>query len=223
MGHYRPDRESVGSGVQPAGAPDRGQKRLGGRSARVRDSVLKSAFEVLTENGFENFTIGEVSARANVHETSIYRRWGSRQSLALEASLHFAEDAISAPDTGTLRSDLVSLMGRVVALLHTPQGQAMLALIELRDENLQRARQEYWRRRFERLQPIFDRAISRGEFPKDADPIVFVQTLIAPLYFRLLVTAEKIDDWPVAELIDRLLSGYGYTNSSRSILNRRDL
>jgi hypothetical protein len=66
---------------------------------------------------------------------------------------------------------------------------------------------------------MFDRAISRGEFPEDANPVVFVQTLIAPLYFRLLVTAESLDDWPVAELVDRSLSGY--TNSSRAISDRR--
>jgi hypothetical protein len=42
-----------------------------------------------------------------------------------------------------------------------------------------------------------------------------LQTLIAPLYFRLLVTVETLDDWPVAELIDRLLTGYA--NSPRQI------
>jgi hypothetical protein len=150
-----------------------------------------------------------------VHETSIYRRWGSPSPLILEACLHFTEDAIPIPDTGTLRSDLVALMGRAVAILGTPQGQAILALIQLRGENSLRARQEYWQRRFVRLQPIFDRAISRGEFSRHADPIVLLQTLIAPLYFRFLVTVEELVNWPVAELVDRLPSGYA--NSSRQI------
>jgi AcrR family transcriptional regulator len=202
-----------------AEAADQGRKRPGGRSARVRDAVLTAAIEVLAEDGFENLTISAVAARADVHETSIYRRWGSLRSLMLDASLHAADDAISIPDTGALRSDLLVLIGHVIALLHTPKGKAMLTLIESHDEDRLRARQEFWKRRFERLQPMFDRAISRGEFPKDANPVVFVQTLIAPLYFRLLVTAESLDDWPVAELVDRSLSGY--TNSSRAISDRR--
>jgi len=201
-----------------AEAADRGRKRPGGRSARVRDAVMTAALEVLAEDGFENLTIGTIAARASVHETSIYRRWGSLRSLMLDASLHAADDAISIPDTGALRSDLLVLMGHVIALLHTPKGKAMLTLIESHDEDQLRTRQEFWKRRFERLQPMFDRAISRGEFPKESNPVVFVQTLIAPLYFRLLVTAENLDDWPVAELVDRLLNSY--TNSWRSISDR---
>ena len=201
-----------------AEAADRGRKRPGGRSARVRGAVMTAALEVLAENGFENLTISAVAARADVHETSIYRRWGSLRSLMLDASLHAADDAISIPDTGALRSDLLVLMGHVIALLHTPKGKAMLTLIESHDEDQLRTRQEFWKRRFERLQPMFDRAISRGEFPKESNPVVFVQTLIAPLYFRLLVTAENLDDWPVAELVDRLLNSY--TNSWRSISDR---
>ena len=195
---------------------NRGRKRPGGRSARIRDAVLTATIEVLTEDGLENLTIGAVAGRAGVHETSIYRRWGSLQSLMLDASLQVADDAISIPDTGALRSDLLMLMSHVIALLHAPKGKAMLTLIEPWNEDRQRAMKEFWKRRFENLQPMFDRAISRGEFPADANTIVFVQTLIAPLYFRLLVTAESLDDWPVAELVDRLLSAY-----LSSSLNRR--
>jgi hypothetical protein len=55
---------------------------------------------------------------------------------------------------------------------------------------------------------MFDRAVTRGEFPRDADPLVALRTLIAPLYFRLLVSAEGLRDWPVTEQVDRLLAGY---------------
>ncbi len=198
---------------------DQRRKRLGGRSARVRDAVLTAAFEVLTEKGFPNLTISEVAARSGVHETSIYRRWGSRQSLALEASLHVADDAIIIPDTGALRSDLIALMASTVALLQSPRGQAMLMLTTSHEESRRKARYEYWQVRFERLQPIFTRAIARGEFPKDADPAVFIEILIAPLYFRLLVSAETLTDWPFAEFIDRLL--IGYAPSSREIGGRK--
>ena len=187
---------------------DQGRKRLGGRSARVRNAVLTAAFELLADKGFDNFTIGEVAIRAGVHETSIYRRWGSRQVLALDASLRVADDAIAIPDTGTLRSDLMALIARIVGLLKTPQGRAMLALIESRDDHGVKARRAYWQNRFERLRPMLARAVARGEFPNDADPMVFIEMLIAPLYFRLLVSAEALEDWPVSEQIDRLLIAY---------------
>jgi hypothetical protein len=62
--------------------------------------------------------------------------------------------------------------------------------------------------KFEGFANLVDRAVKRGEFPGDADPIVFLEALIAPLYFRLLVTNESFDTWSDADHIDRLLKAY---------------
>jgi len=182
--------------------------RQGGRSARVRASVLQSAFAVLTEKGFQDFAIAEVAARAGVHETSIYRRWGTKQALVLEACLHFAEDAVPVPDTGSLRSDLVALLKGLVAMMASPRGQALVAMSVAKHPEGVTARQTYWQRRLEAMRVILDRAVSRGEFPRRADPIAFLEALIAPLYLRALVTGKPIEEWPYDEMIDRLLAAY---------------
>jgi AcrR family transcriptional regulator len=200
---------------------DQKRRRLGGRSARVHDAVLKSAFELLTEKGREHFTVTEVAARAGVHETSIYRRWGTPNALVVDSCLRYFEDAIPIPDSGTLRSDLIVLGESAASMLRSPQGQAILALTLVREENALSVKREYWQRRFERLQPVFDRAIARGEFPPDADALVLLQILIAPLYFRLLVTMETLEDWPITEVVDRLLSGYATPPKPTSHRRRR--
>jgi AcrR family transcriptional regulator len=191
------------------------QRRVGGRSARVRSSVLRVAFEVLTEKGFHALTIGEVAARAGVHETSIYRRWGTKEALTLEASLHFAETAVPIPDTGSLKSDLVKLLKNFVTLMASPKGQVLIAMSVAKHPEGVIARQAYWQRRLETMRIILDRAVSRGEFSRHADPIVFLETLIAPLYFRALVNGQSIKDWAYEELIDQMLSGYGATARRR--------
>jgi AcrR family transcriptional regulator len=201
-----PRNRSAAADTNPPPA-ERG-RRPGGRSARVRSSVLQSAFAVLTEKGAEAFTIAEVAARAGVHETSIYRRWGTKTALALEASLHFAEVTLAVPDTGSLKSDLVVLLERLVALLASPQGQAFLALTASRHPDAVAARRSYFRRRFDTARGMFDKARSRGEFPRHADPLVFLEALIAPLYLRLLVTGEPVASWPRDEMIDRLLTAF---------------
>jgi AcrR family transcriptional regulator len=197
------------------------RRRVGGRSARVRDAVLKSAFELLIEQGHEGFTITEVAARAGVHETSIYRRWGTPNALLVDAWLGYFDDAIPIPDTGALRSDLIALGEGGASVHRSPQGQAILALILVRNEHALKVKHEYWQRRFERLRPIFDRAIARGEFPPDADPIVLLQILIAPRFFRLLVSIEPLDDWPIAEVVDRVLSGYATSPKRTAHRHRR--
>jgi Tetracyclin repressor-like, C-terminal domain len=47
---------------------------------------------------------------------------------------------------------------------------------------------------FRRAEPVISGAIARGERPAATDPAELVRTLIAPIYLRLLVTAEPIDE-----------------------------
>ena len=61
------------------------RRRPGGRSAEKRAAVLAATLDLLAEVGPDGLAIGAVAQRAGVHETSIYRRWGTRERLALEA------------------------------------------------------------------------------------------------------------------------------------------
>lgn len=182
--------------------------RPGGRSARVRSSVLESAFQVLMEKGLDDFTIAEVAARAEVHETTIYRRWSTKNALVREACLNYAESSLQMPDTGSLRSDLAALLDSIVAKMASPEGQVLLALGSSQHPHVVAARHDSWQRRFSLMRTILDKAVARGEFPRNADPVAFLEALIAPLYLRALVTAEPLDGWRSREMIDRLLAAY---------------
>src|ERR1700689_682516 len=80
--------------------------RPGGRSARIRQSVIEATMAVLRDRGWDRFSIAEVASRAGVHETSIYRRWGTRERLATDALPAPGAKALPVPDTGSLRGDL---------------------------------------------------------------------------------------------------------------------
>ena len=95
-------------------------KRSGGRSARVRDAVLRSALALISEKSADGVTIADLAKRSGVHETSIYRRWATPNAVILAACLRFAGDAVPTPDTGALRSDLIAMMRRAVALHKGP-------------------------------------------------------------------------------------------------------
>ena len=160
------------------------------------------------EKGIDALTIAEVAARAGVHETSIYRRWGTKHALARDACVHYGEVALAIPDTGSLRSDLVTLLERLGAILRSPQGRTVLALSLSQHPHVVAARQDFWQRRFDSIRTIFDRAVSRREFPRRADPMVVLETLIAPLYFRVVISGGPLENWPTIEVIDRMLKAY---------------
>jgi AcrR family transcriptional regulator len=198
----------------PSNAAPAHRVRLGGRSARIRTAVLEKAFEVLIEKGLDAFTIAQVATRAGVHETSIYRRWGTPTALALDACLGFADEVLAIPDTGSLRSDLFELLSRVSNLLRSPRGRALLALSVALDPQSVAARKEYWRTRLATASQVIERAVARGEIPTDTNAMEFLETLIAPLYFRALVTGEPIETWPIEANIDRMIAGTRFLGRS---------
>src|SRR5215468_426884 len=95
--------------------------RRGGRSARVRSAVLDATLALLREGG-DAFGIPQIAARAGVHETSIYRRWGSREALIVDAVRSHIGEEIPVPDTGTLRGDLSAFLASIIAFLSSPLG-----------------------------------------------------------------------------------------------------
>ncbi len=92
-------------------------------------------------------------------------------------------------------------------MLGSQQGQVIITLSSMQDAGARARRRGYWKKRLDDLRIMLDRAVERGEFPADADPIAFLEALIAPIYFRLLVTNESLDTWSDADHIDRLLTG----------------
>jgi len=57
------------------------------RSEQADRAILAAAAEVLAERGLAGMSIEEVAARAGVGKATIYRRWNSRGTLALDAFL----------------------------------------------------------------------------------------------------------------------------------------
>src|SRR6201996_8320349 len=110
-----------------SGSNEAGQvkRRTGGRSARGRSAVLNAALEAIAECGLGGLTISDVARRAGVHASSISRWWGSAENLILDALLDYSRSDLPAPDTGTVRTDLIALAQRIQANLAKPAGAAL--------------------------------------------------------------------------------------------------
>ena len=70
-----------------------------------------------------------VAARAEVHKTTVYRRWRTKESLVLDAMLEQAARTVAVPDTGSLRGDLLELARRSVAIQTSPAGEAVVRAV----------------------------------------------------------------------------------------------
>lgn len=180
-----------------------GHQRPGGRSARVRADVLRATSELLLEIGYDQLSVDDVARRAGVHKTTVYRRWPTIPELVFDAVAEHSAEVVPVPDTGSLLDDLRILAREVAANIGTEgvarRSRSIVAAAATSDE-LSAAMHSFWADRLALSTVIVERAIERGELPGDADPNLIIETLIGPLWVRLLLTGEPISD----ELADRV-------------------
>jgi AcrR family transcriptional regulator len=185
------------------------RRRTGGRSARVRAAVLTATLHAVAEHGADAISISEIARQAEVHETSIYRRWPTKEHLLLDALLDYSEARLPIPDTGTLRGDLVAFATAVTAYLDSPLGRTLARTMAVAsdDDVLAASRVQFWKSRLDLASAMISRAKDRGEVPADLDAAAAVELVIAPLHFRALLTRQPVDEHDIAQTIDTLLTG----------------
>ena len=186
------------------------RRRTGGRSARVRAAVLTATLHAVAEHGADAISISEIARQAEVHETSIYRRWPTKEHLLLDALLDYSEARLPIPDTGTLRGDLVAFATAVTAYLDSPLGRTLARTMAVAsdDDALAASRAQFWKSRLDLASAMIARAKDRGEVQADLDAAAALELVIAPLHFRALLTRQPVDEHDIAQTVDALLTGF---------------
>ncbi|HSL56495.1 MAG TPA: TetR-like C-terminal domain-containing protein [Acidimicrobiales bacterium] len=187
---------------------DRVTVRPGGRSARIRAAVLEAALAELAERGDTGISLEAVAARAGVHKSTIYRRWGTPSALVLDALLERSDATVEVADEGTLGADLRRLLEGVRANLSDPAGRSVaVATVADRDDAAREGAGAFWADRLARAAVIVERAIARGELPDDLAAAAVVELAVAPLFFRVLVRHGEVDDALIDQVIEVLVAG----------------
>ena len=174
-----------------------GEQRPGGRAARVRTAVLTATSELLSEVGYDRLNVEEIAQRAGVHKTTVYRRWPTIPELVADAVRAQSEADIPIPDTGDVAADLRQLARQVVATLGSEGGarrSRSIVAAAAASEALTAAGHAFWAERMAAAAPIVERAVARGELPRGTDPTLVVETVVAPIWLRVLLTGEPIDE-----------------------------
>ena len=180
------------------------------RSERARQAVLKAARALLEKGGYAAATIEAISARSGVAKTTIYRWWPNRQALVVDLLMGVAGEVVplpSGPDPlRALRTELrgigsVSdhLIGRMLASLvgesqHDPEVRKAL-------------HERLFHPRTDATASVIRQAQEAGHLRKDIPPHVAVDLLVGPLFYRMFVRHQPLDDAFVAQVFNNVLSG----------------
>lgn len=182
-------------------------KRPGGRSARVREAVLRAALLELSDTGWDSMSVERIAERSGIHKTTIYRRWGSADRVALEALLERGSEGIPIPDTGDVRLDLIALGRSIAESISEPIGRSVsAAAIGASDSSSIRAIADaFWSERFEQAGSIVTKAIDRDQLPAATPPDRIIEGVAAPVWFRVMVSRLPVTDLWLSEVVDSIV------------------
>jgi AcrR family transcriptional regulator len=170
--------------------------------------VLEAADGLLVEKGFAGLTMEGIAARAGVAKQTVYRWWPSKTDVLVDAFLQDLAEELPPQDHGDLTLDLRAHLRQLAHFLgQSDPGAVFRALIAQTQHDPAfaaefRARYLDEQRRRDRL-PL-ERAVRRGQLPADLDLTAETDQLVGPLYYRVLVTGEPIDE----DFLDRLVDGF---------------
>lgn len=191
------DRQSA----KPRGRP---------RSEDSRRAIIDAAWELMRDHPVPAVTIEGVAKRAGVGKTTIYRWWPTRPALlcdafleAIDANLEFKASASFAQ---TLRDQFTTLarlvagdVGRIV--------RELLAETAIDPKAQQLFADRFIQPRRDAARRIIEEGIAAGEFRADLDPAYAMDVFYGPIYFRLLVSCDPLDQAFIEQLPHTALRG----------------
>jgi AcrR family transcriptional regulator len=170
-------------------------------------AILDATRELLAAVGVEGLTVENVAARTGIAKTTIYRRWRSKDELALAVLIAMVEEqAASVSDLGDTRAELAAFVAQAIKILRsTLMGRVMQGLVSELAANpdlAQAFRERVVARRVQELTWILERGIQRGDVRSDADIGMANELLFGPIYYRLLLSGKPLEDGLAERLVD---------------------
>lgn len=173
-----------------------------------REAICGAVFELLGEVGYDRMSMDAVAARARASKATIYRSWENKPELVMEAIAQRFGGSPQAPDTGSLRGDLLAILTAACSIAKGDEGAIVAGLLTAAAHNDELSRTMH-RVLYETKHPLYEtlinRAVERGDVPATADPDLLHELIHSMVLCRRLWSADGLDEAYVTHLVDRVL------------------
>lgn len=169
------------------------------RDPRTDERIITAAADLMRRRGFEKMTVDEVAAEAGVGKATVYRRWPSKDDLAVAAMDRLYSVEIPDVDTGSIRGDLTATYRSVLTFVGSPEGSAYLRMCiteSVRDDRIAALYRTSTEQAEAQARKMYLRAMDRGEVRADLDLDLCVQWLGG------LIATRSITNRPLPTLDD---------------------
>ncbi|MEU3364804.1 TetR/AcrR family transcriptional regulator [Streptomyces pseudogriseolus] len=156
--------------------------------------LYRAVLDLLREVGYDALTMDAVAARTRSSKATLYRQWGGKAELVVRAMHSQKPGGIADVDTGSLRGDLQTIIGREddcdmaqnVALM-----RALSMAAHQNDELRQALRDLLVEPEIDEFRRIIGRAVDRGEIRPDTPALDYiVHMLIGAFATRMLIDEQ---------------------------------
>jgi AcrR family transcriptional regulator len=168
------------------------------RDASLDAAVIAATQRQLADVGFAQMSIEAIATEAGVTRPTLYRRWSTKEDLAIAAiaALVIDRPAAATDDTwGSVRAELVHFRRS----LERPNGMSMIGMVLLEEQRLPRLaalfRSHLVEPRRARLIAMLRAGIERGDVRRDADLPVAVAAAIGSFYAHYIATGSVPKNW----------------------------
>jgi AcrR family transcriptional regulator len=178
------------------------------RGEELEGALLDAAWDELVDVGFSRLTMESVAARARTGVAVLYRRWPRKDDLVLDAIRHYGvTHPVEIPDTGSLRGDLIEVLGRISAgrVAFTAVAMASFSgLIASTGLTPAELRQKLIGDRRPWSEQIYARADERGEIDLATIPPAVLTMPMDLLRHEMLMTLRPIPRERILSIVDDL-------------------
>ncbi|MCX4237821.1 MULTISPECIES: TetR/AcrR family transcriptional regulator [Streptomyces] len=160
--------------------------RPGGRTAAVRQRILRATIELAAQHGVERLNYEEIARTAGVNRVTVHRNWPDRNQLLQEALAEYAADSVPLQDTGDIYTDLTDYLCSMASTGESPVGRALLqtAMYSGDEPVIRELGLRLLEQRLSSFQSLLDRAVERGDLPP-VDAAFLNQMLSGPVHLHL--------------------------------------
>jgi AcrR family transcriptional regulator len=178
------------------------------RGEALYTAIFEATLAELAEAGYWGLAMERIAARAHASKASLYKRWPNRAELVIAAMRHQGGQPEPAPDTGSVREDVLTLLRRGAERLDSLFGEVARGLMaeNLTDpDRMANLRANMFTSRNRLMTEIMERAAARGEIPRAAIKPHVIEFAPALVDYHFLVHGAPIPDQVLLRIVDDLL------------------
>lgn len=169
--------------------------------------LLTVTLRLLQENGYDGLTVDDVAAEGRASKATMYRRWPTKAELVLAAVTEGVRQVTVAPETGSLRTDLIEIGDKISkqARAHATTMRAVLVEASRNAVLNDFMQQQMFAQRKKLITGVLQQAVDRGEIRAEAVNDDLWDLLPGYLVFRAVIQDRPATRRTVEALVDEFI------------------